>query len=237
MMLGVVPPEPARPARAQPTSSDWWTRPRSARTAGDEGEPGLEAPRESFLVFARRALSFIAPQKKCSALGTPTQPPFRERVRHGTAVRKVSRGLLRRGTSLGEGDASSAKMSESSYLRDAERHRARVERRTGSRPGRRPVGIRRPDARSPGPRRRSQAKWPERRSTFCAPQRPDGALTPRHRPYPLEGARLPDLLHRKFHERRHLEWHKSLVCVHDLNGRAAGAPAFEHRDQASRIQL
>jgi hypothetical protein len=113
MMLGVVPSEPARPARAQPTSSGWWARPlvepSSARTAGDEGEPGLGAPRESFLVFARRAHSFIAPQKKCSALGTSTQPPFRELVRLGTAVRKVSRGVLRRGTSLSERDASSAR--------------------------------------------------------------------------------------------------------------------------------
>ena len=48
-----------RGQHGQPTSSDWWARPlvepRSARTAGDEGEPGLGAPRESFLVFARRA--------------------------------------------------------------------------------------------------------------------------------------------------------------------------------------
>jgi len=95
---GVLPPEPARPARAQPTSSDWWARPlvepRSACTAGDEGEPGWE--RVSLSSYSPDArISFIAPQKKCSALGTPTQPPFRERVRLGTAVRKVSSGTRR----------------------------------------------------------------------------------------------------------------------------------------------
>jgi hypothetical protein len=35
---------------------------------GDEGEPGLGSLRESFLLSARRAHSFIAPQKVCEGL-------------------------------------------------------------------------------------------------------------------------------------------------------------------------
>ena len=44
------------------------------RHGADEGKPGLGLPRESFLLFARRAHSFIAPQKKCSAPGTLPTP-------------------------------------------------------------------------------------------------------------------------------------------------------------------
>jgi|SRR5688572_27010071 len=74
MMLSVVPREPVRRARGAADvvgvvgEADGVAQ--IGTHGGDEGEPGLGSPRESFLLFTDARISFNAPQKNSTGGGS-----------------------------------------------------------------------------------------------------------------------------------------------------------------------